>query len=123
MGANGYKDLIVWQKSIALITMAYKILAKFPKEEMFGLTSQMKRSSCSIPANIAEGWARGTDKYFVQFLFVAKGSLAEFETQVEIANNLGFLSSEDYNNLMAASIEIGRMLNSLIKSIKKKDSE
>lgn len=119
---KSYRDLLVWQKSMVLVVETYKVLATFPKEEIFGLTSQIKRCSVSIPSNIAEGWGRGSDKYFIQFLTIARGSLAELETQLEIAQKLEFLNNEDYLMLVSAGDEIGRMLNGLIKSIKIKES-
>jgi four helix bundle protein len=120
---KSYKDLLVWQKSMALVINTYKVVALFPKEEIFGLTSQIKRCVVSIPSNIAEGWGRGTDKHFIQFLTISRGSLAEYETQIEIALKLGMLNNEVYERLNADGNEIGRMVNGLIKSIKIKETE
>ena len=85
---NSYRELIVWQKSIELVVAVYNLTAKFPKEEAYGLTSQMRRSAVSIPSNIAEGRSRGTKKDFTQFLRISYGSGAELETQIIIAKKL-----------------------------------
>jgi len=87
-----HKDLEVWQVGIKLVTEVYKISKQFPKDEQFGLTSQIKRCAVSIPSNIAEGSARNYDKEMLQFLYIALGSLAELETQIVIANELNFLN-------------------------------
>jgi len=111
---NSYRSLIVWQKSMELVKKVYKITNTFPQEELFGLTSQIKRSVISIPSNIAEGKGRQTNKEFVQFLYIALGSLYELQTQMELAYELGFIDRiEDVENLM---IEIEKMLNALIKT-------
>jgi len=111
---NSYRSLIVWQKSMELVKAVYKITNTFPQEELFGLTSQIKRSVISIPSNIAEGKGRQTNKEFVQFLYIALGSLYELQTQMELAYELGFIDKvEDVENLM---IEIEKMLNALIKT-------
>ena len=111
---NSYRSLIVWQKSMELVKTVYKITNTFPQEELFGLTSQIKRSVISIPSNIAEGKGRQTNKEFVQFLYIALGSLYELQTQMELAYELDFIDRiEDVENLM---IEIEKMLNALIKT-------
>src|SRR5690554_2743249 len=92
-----YKNLKIWQKGISLVKQVYKSCENFPKEEVFGLTSQIKRCSVSIPSNIAEGWGRNTTQSYVQFLRIARGSLMELETQIIIANELGFLPESEYN--------------------------
>jgi four helix bundle protein len=112
---QSYKDLQVWQKAIALVTQIYTATRVFPKEEMFGLASQMRRAAVSIPSNIAEGQARLTRGEFRQFLGHAKGSLAELETQLIIAQNLGYLTEPD--TLLAQSSEVARMLNGLLNSL------
>ena len=90
---SGYKDLNVWKKSMQLVVELYSMTSHFPKEELYGWTSQILRSAVSIPSNIAEGAARQTEKEFCHFLYVAMGSLAELETQLLIAQNLGYISS------------------------------
>ena len=100
-----------------LVTEIYQISQKFPKEEIYGLTSQMRRSAISIPSNIAEGKGRHTNPEFCQFLIHARGSLLELETQLQIACNLGYLESQKMDDLKVKTAEIGKMLNGLIKAI------
>ena len=90
---KSYEDLAVWQKSVALATRLYRVTGQFSGEEKFGLISQIRRSATSIPANIAEGWGRGSTKEYIQFLVMARGSLMELETHLIIAHNLGDLVS------------------------------
>lgn len=113
-----FRKILVWQKSISLVTKIYKSTRNFPKEEIFGLTSQIKRSSISIPSNIAEGSGRESNKDFLRFLYISLGSLFEMQTQLEIAKNIEYLIEEEFNNLYEDSREIERMLVSLIKKIK-----
>jgi four helix bundle protein len=113
-----YKDLEVWQKALDLTTEAYKTTRHFPDEEKFGLTAQLRRASVSMPANIAEGWGRGTTKEYVQFLLISRGSLMELETHGIIAARLGYLSEKEMTGLKMRVEEIGRMLNGLIKSLR-----
>jgi len=113
-----YKKLLIWQKSISLVTIIYRSTKKFPKEEIFGITSQIRRSSVSIPSNIAEGSGRESNKDFVRFLYISLGSLFEMQTQLEIAKNIEYLTEEEFNNLYEDSREIERMLVSLIKKLK-----
>ncbi len=111
-----YRDLIVWQKSMELVEMVYGLTNNFPKSEIYGLSSQMKRAAVSIPSNIAEGKLRGTRKDYRHFLIQAFGSGAELETQIDIARRLGFINSptEKLEGLLG---EIMKMLNALIKSL------
>lgn len=113
-----HKELLVWQKSILLVEIIYKRTQNFPKEEMFGLTSQIRRCSISIPSNIAEGHSRNTDGEFRQFLGIAKGSSAELETQIIIANKLSYLNLDDYNEISDLIIEIRKMISGLQRAIK-----
>lgn len=115
-----HKDLEVWQKAIAFVTDVYNQTGNFPKEELYGLVSQLRRSAVSIPINIAEGAARQSNKEFIQFLYVALGSLMELDTQLIIAKNLNFLSEKNVNDLQTKADEIGKMLNGLIKYGKSK---
>ena len=115
-----HKDLEVWKKSISLVTEIYSITKSFPKEEMYGLTNQIRRASVSVPSNIAEGAARQTNKEFIQFLYIALGSNTEFETQLLIAYNLNFISEADYDNCHRKVDEIGKMLSGLISYRKSK---
>ena len=110
MGSQSYKDLIVWQKSIALCTHVYKLCEKFPRSELYGLADQMKRAAVSVSSNIAEGQARQHLGEFLQFLSVANGSLAELDTQSAIATNLNLITSESSNLLEQEITEIRKML-------------
>jgi four helix bundle protein len=94
MQVKSYQQLIAWQKAIALVTHIYSVTAGFPRDEIYGLTSQLRRAAVSVPSNIAEGQGRATKGEFVQFLCHARGSLYEVETQIVIATNLGYISSE-----------------------------
>ncbi|WP_172918293.1 four helix bundle protein [Capnocytophaga canis] len=117
---SSYKELVVWQKSIALVKKVYALLRSFPEEERFGLTSQIRRSAISVPSNIAEDFGRGSSKNFLQFLYVSRGSLYELETQLYIAKDLNFISdNQETENLIS---EIGKMLNSMIQKLKLKNS-
>lgn len=113
-----FKKILVWQKSISLVTKIYKATRTFPKEEMFGLTSQIRRSSVSIPSNIAEGSGRESNKDFLRFLYISLGSIFEMQTQLEIAKNIIYINEEEFNNLYEDSREIERMLVSLIRKLK-----
>jgi four helix bundle protein len=111
--AQSYRDLLVWQKGIHLAKTIYKLTSEFPSEEKFGLISQMRRAAVSIPSNIAEGQARHTSGEFVLFISHAEGSLAELDTQLTLAIELGFLSSEKAKTCAASIDELRRMLNGL----------
>ena len=118
MGAvRSYRDLIVWQKSLGLVEQVYKYTAQFPKEEIYGLTSQMRRASVSVPANIAEGQARNTTGEFKQQLGVAKGSLAELETLIFLSTKLNYLTEGDSENLLTNCTEVSKLLYGLHKSL------
>ncbi len=119
---QSFRDLVVWQKSIDLVTEIYQISRRFPKEELFGLTSQIRRAAVSIPSNIAEGRGKSSKGEFQQFLHHSRGSLAEVETQIIIAQNLGYLSKEETEQIIEMTSEVGRLLHGLITSIKKKAS-
>jgi len=110
-----FRSLLVWQKAIAFVTDIYRATRTFPKDEQYGLTSQLRRAAVSIPSNIAEGQARLTRGEFRQFLGHAKGSLAEVETQLVIAQNLGYLKDPDV--LFDRLHEIARILNGLLNSL------
>ncbi|HUZ07546.1 MAG TPA: four helix bundle protein [Candidatus Paceibacterota bacterium] len=116
-GTQSYHDLLVWQKAVALAKEIYKITAKFPPEEKFGLISQMRRAAVSIPSNIAEGQARNTTGEFVQFISHAEGSLAELDTQLMLAIELEFLASGNAKPCADAVGELRRMLNGLRRAI------
>lgn len=115
-----YSDLIVWQYAVELARQTYLHSSAFPREEMYGLTSQLRRATVSIAANIAEGHARNSTAEFRYFLGIARGSLAEVETLVILANKLGFLSAEVRQTMLKQTEEINKMLNGLLKSLKAK---
>ena len=115
---NTYKDLIVWQKSMNLVVEIYKLTEYFPRSEIYGLTSQMKRCAVSIPSNIAEGRRRGTRKDYRHFLIIAYGSGAELETQVEIVKRLPFGKNLDFVKVENLLNEIMRMLNKMLSTLK-----
>ena len=114
---KSYRDLIVWQKSMDMVTLIYKLVLELPENEKYGLTSQIKRSAISIPSNIAEGYGRNYRKDYSRFLQIARGSLFENQTQLEIAVNLDFIKVEDLEEIKELSIEVEKMLNSLIKKL------
>lgn len=118
MGIESYENLIVWQKSMDLVVLIYALTEKFPKEEIYGLTAQMKRASISIPSNIAEGSRRGSRKDFRNFLLNAYGSGAELETQIKIAEKLKFINKEDCADGEKLLFEVMRMLNKLCSRLK-----
>ena len=113
-----YRDLRVWQTAMDLVVSVYQETQGFPKEELYGLTSQMRRASVSIPSNIAEGKGRSTDRDRALFFCHARGSLLELETQILIAQRLKYVTPPRAENLIRTSNELGRMLNSLIQSIR-----
>ena len=108
---KGYRDLIAWQKAMELVTEIYRISQRFPKEELYGLTNQLRRAAVSIPSNLAEGHGRNSPKEFHHFAGNARGSLLEVETQLEIALNLGYLSKEIANQLQLKTSELGKIIN------------
>ncbi|MFZ4125433.1 MAG: four helix bundle protein [Rickettsiales bacterium] len=114
---KSYKELQTWQKSVDYGLLIYGATKIFPKEEIYGLTSQLRRAAISIASNIAEGSERGTTKEFIQFLRIASGSLAECETQLYFAHRLGYCDTAAYDALELKSREIGRMLNGLITKL------
>ena len=116
---KSYRDLIVWQKSMELVKEVYLITKALPKEEQYGLTSQIRRSSISIPSNIAEGYGRHSTNDYLRFLQIATGSLYELQTQLEISRNLDFLPKESFDKSFEGSREIERMLSSLIRKVGK----
>ncbi len=110
---NGYKDLIVWQRAMELVVAVYGLLKDFPKEEIFGLSSQMKRAVISIPSNIAEGYRRRSVKDRKHFLVISYGSAAELETQVEASKRLQFGHKDKYTNVDTLLSEVLKMLNKM----------
>ncbi len=117
---KSYRDLEVWQKAMDLVVICYQMTKKFPKNEIYGLASQLQRAAVSIPANIAEGRQRQHSKEFLQYLSIAYGSLAEVETHVQIAGRLNYINENQIDKMLNKAAEIGRMLNGLRRSIEKK---
>tara|TARA_R110002073_G_scaffold133524_1_gene280939 strand:- start:2644 stop:3057 length:414 start_codon:yes stop_codon:yes gene_type:complete len=113
-----FRDLLVWQKSMSFVTEIYKVSKQFPKDENFGLTSQIRRSAVSVPSNISEGYGREGMKDYLRFLNIAMASLFELQTQLEIASNLEYIKREKFDNLYESSREIERMLSSFIRTVK-----
>ena len=117
---HNYKKLNVWISSISLVKNIYNLTRKFPKEEMFVLTQQLRRAAISIPSNIAEGHGRNTRGEYIQFLGIARGSLKESETQIILASRLKYISNETSQNVLLKSKEVGILLGKLINSLKEK---
>ena len=115
-----HKDLRVWQQSIEMVTSIYLMTKAFPKDELFGLVSQMRRAAVSVPSNIAEGYARGTDREKLHFLRISSGSMSEIETQLMLSLNLGYVSQEAFDELSENVTSVWKQLNALISSLKKK---
>ena len=117
-----YRDLIVWQKGVDLSVNIYDITKSFPKEEAYGITSQIRRSAISIPSNIAEGFGRSSQADFSRFLKIASGSLYELQTQLEISKRVKYISDEEFETFWNLSVEIEKMLSSLITKVTKSNS-
>ena len=117
---KNYKELKVWQKSYNLCLEIYGVTANFPKEERYGLTSQIRRSVVSIPSNIAEGYGRKTTLDYIRMLYISYGSVCELETQILLAGDLGLIEKGELGPLKKDIAEIERMLKALIKSLKNK---
>lgn len=117
---GNFKDLIVWQKSMRLVKEVYRVIKLLPKEELYSLSDQTRRSAISIPSNIAEGQARNSMKEFIQFLAIAKGSKAELETQLLLCVEINYLTNSDIDKAINLIQEIGKMIYALQKSLKTK---
>jgi len=117
---QNYKELKVWQKAYQLCLGIYKITAAFPKEERYGLTSQVRRSAVSIPSNIAEGYGRKTTPDYVRSLYIAYGSVCELETQISLSGDLNYIAAETLKGLRKNISEVERMLKALIKALENK---
>jgi four helix bundle protein len=118
-GMGDYQELIVWQKAMDLAQQVYACTRGFPKEEIYGLTSQIRRSAISIPSNIAEGASRAGSREFMQFLFVARGSASELETQLLLAEKIGYVL--DGRDTLQELTSVKQLINGLIRSLKEKD--
>jgi len=115
---DSFRDLIVWQKGMLLVEETYRWTRTFPREELYGLSDQMRRAAVSVPSNIAEGYGRQSTQDYIRFLLIARGSLYELRTQAEIARRLGFVSQEAFQAGESLIIEIERMLTSLITKLR-----
>lgn len=117
---RGYKDLQVWQKSMDFVDAVYAATKTFPKDEVYGLTAQLRRCAVSVASNLAEGCSRSSTRDFIRFVEISYGSLAEAETQIYIANRQKYIADDVMDKLLEQAGEIGRMLNGLIGSLNKK---
>lgn len=117
--SRGYRDLIVWNKSMDLVSEVYRLTKRFPREETYGLISQLRRAAVSVPSNIAEGQGRHYRREFVHFLRTARGSVMEIETQVLISSRLGYIDDAEGRALLAGCDEVSRLLQGLINSQEK----
>lgn len=113
-----FRDLFIWQKAMTLVTNTYQITQQFPNEELFGLTSQIRRSAVSIPSNIAEGYGRDSNKEFLRFIKIVIGSLFDFQTQIEIAKNINYQNENEFKNLYEETRELEAMIISFSKRLK-----
>lgn len=121
MAEFGYEKLAVWQKGMDLVSSVYSVTREFPREEQFGLTSQLRRAAVSIPANLAEGYGRKSKSSLAHFARIAQGSLFELRTEMEIARRTGMVLAERIDPLLEQSIELSRMLDGFIRSLKVDD--
>lgn len=120
---RSHRDLVVWQKGMDLVTEVYRLTQKFPDAERFGLVSQLRRASVSVPSNIAEGYGRGSTADYIRFLRGSRGSLYEIDTQLLIAARLNYIAQSDYEGILERINECGRMLAALIRTLNEKDKE
>jgi len=120
MEVHGYRDLRVWQIGIDVVGQVYEVTRRFPKSEVFGLTSQIQRAVVSVPSNVAEGHARGGTREFLHFITISLGSLAELETQLIIAHRLEYVDNETLGRVLLMCNDLGKMLRALQKSLKEK---
>jgi four helix bundle protein len=117
---NNYRDLRVWQMGMTMVTEIYKVSQAFPREELYGLTSQLRRAGVSVPANIAEGFGRQTTRDYLNFLTIARGSLMEVETLLQICRNLNYVDQPQLDNLLEHADHLSRSLNALITSLRRR---
>jgi len=115
---KSFKELRVWQEAINLVTDIYQVTQNFPKQEMYGLTDQVRRAAVSVPSNIAEGHQRGSTRQYLYFLAIARGSLGEVETQVILGHRLGYIDAETEKRLSDKILQVGGMLGGLIKALR-----
>jgi len=120
MAVKSYRELIAWQKAMDLAVQVYELTKTFPREEIYGLTSQLRRAAVSVPSNIAEGQGRRTTKEFQRFLGYAYGSLQEIETQIMLAARLGYVRDEQESQLLEQWAEVGKLINGLSNALRRK---
>ena len=120
MQVNSYQDLKVWQEAMLLAEDCYRLSKGFPREEMFGMTSQIRRAAAAIPANIAEGWGREGTREYIQFLRIAQGSLKELETHLILCQRVGLAKMQSVNPMLQRTTEIGKIIRFLIGSLQRK---
>jgi four helix bundle protein len=120
MTVTSYRDLVVWQRAMDFVADCYRATARFPKTEVYGLSSQLQRAAVSVPSNIAEGQGRAHTREFLHHLSIARGSLCEAETQLQLAERLGYLLQPELQPLLASAAEIGRLLNGLMNALERK---
>ena len=114
---QSYRDMVVWQKAMTLVQLVYQVTSHFPKEEQFGLTNQLRRSAVSVPSNIAEGYGRNSTQDYIRFLQIARGSLFETQTQMQIAINLDFIPADCADSALGLGNEVERMLNAILSKL------
>jgi four helix bundle protein len=115
---KSYKDLLIWQKGIEIVADLYQLVESFPKEELYALTSQLKRAAVSVPSNIAEGYGRNSTQSYIHFVSISRGSLFELETQLLVAQKLKFIKNETlFSNIMNQITEETKMINSFINKL------
>lgn len=119
---QSYRELLVWQKAMELALLVYRLTEGFPRREVYGLAAQIRRAGVSVPSNIAEGYGRGSRKEYLQFLSIAQGSLKELETQIILSERLAYATAAQASRLLAATETIGKMLGSLIRSLRFKET-
>lgn len=119
MSIESHRDLVVWQKTVELVTDCYRLTSGFPADERFGLTQQLRRAAVCVPANIAEGKGRGGANEFIRFINIANGSLTEVDTHIVIAESPGFISHSQAESIVERVQEVGRMLTGLRKSLER----
>ncbi|TAH52995.1 MAG: four helix bundle protein [Chloroflexota bacterium] len=123
MSVKNYRDLRVWQSAMDLVVLVYEISEKFPSKEMYGLTSQIRRAGVSVPSNIAEGHTRESTKEYLHHLSIAQASLAEVETQIEIAFRLKYCAQEELDKILSHSTSLGKQLYSLRNALQSRNSQ
>lgn len=119
---NSYRDLRVWKEALDIAEYAYRVTASFPREEMYGLTSQIRIAAASVPANIAEGYGRDNLGNYIQFLRIAQGSLKEIETHMFLAARLGMINKDVRDNALSSCVTVGKMIRALFRSLQKASS-